>query len=174
MRLGPLAALSPTARTPAVGSSDRGRSCHVHSAQVPTGDVTDNCFPHGCSGTSSPPQWMMGKATSMTFGVSARETQSETQRARRPMRYSLLLLGPLLTVAGANTALAAYCEGGQQPVPAAVAERMALPACGFAATHRWGPNGCQLCDSRNMVPNPFAGYAGHNGPRYQRDRDVRW
>jgi hypothetical protein len=34
---------------------------------------------------------------------------------------------------------------------------MALPACGFAATERWGPNGCQLCDSRNMYPNPFTG-----------------
>jgi hypothetical protein len=33
---------------------------------------------------------------------------------------------------------------------------MALPLCGFAATKRWGPNGCQLCDARNMYPNPFA------------------
>jgi hypothetical protein len=90
------------------------------------------------------------------------------------MRYSLLFLAPLLMASGANTALAAYCENGQQPVPPAVAARMALPACGFAATHRWGPNGCQLCDPRNMIPNPYAGYAGPSSWRYQRDRDIRW
>jgi hypothetical protein len=35
---------------------------------------------------------------------------------------------------------------------------MALPLCGFAATKRWGPNGCQLCDPRNMYPNPYSDY----------------
>jgi hypothetical protein len=68
----------------------------------------------------------------------------------------VLVLATLLTLSGSNPALAYYCEGGQQPVPPEVAERMALPLCGFAATKRWGPNGCQLCDSRNMYPNPFA------------------
>lgn len=72
------------------------------------------------------------------------------------MKYFLLLLTTLLGVSVGNSAQAYYCEGGQQPVPPAVAERMALPLCGFAATKRFGPNGCQLCDSRNMYPNPFA------------------
>jgi hypothetical protein len=72
------------------------------------------------------------------------------------MRYLLLLLAALLSVSAGNPAFAYYCEGGQLPVPPAVAERMALPLCGFAATKRFGPNGCQLCDSRNMYPNPFA------------------
>ncbi|MBV8826965.1 MAG: hypothetical protein JO084_17625 [Bradyrhizobiaceae bacterium] len=62
----------------------------------------------------------------------------------------------LLMLLGSNQSFAVYCEGGQQPVPPAVAAQMALPLCGFAATKRWGPNGCQLCDSRNMYPNPFA------------------
>jgi hypothetical protein len=66
------------------------------------------------------------------------------------------LVGVVLALSGGNPAFAYYCEGGQQPVPPAVAERLALPLCGFAATKRWGPNGCQLCDSRNMYPNPFA------------------
>jgi hypothetical protein len=60
----------------------------------------------------------------------------------------------VILVAG-QPALAAYCEHGQQPVPPRVAAQMALPLCGFDATKRWGPNGCQLCDSRNMHPNPF-------------------
>jgi hypothetical protein len=41
------------------------------------------------------------------------------------------------------------------PAPPAIAAQMALPLCGFAATKRWGPNGCQLCDARNVYPNPF-------------------
>ena len=73
------------------------------------------------------------------------------------MRPGSLLLASLLTLSGSGPSYAYYCEGGQQPVPPAVAARMALPACGFAATERWGPNGCQLCDSRNMYPNPFTG-----------------
>ena len=76
------------------------------------------------------------------------------------MGRSALLLASLLTLSGSGPSYAYYCEGGQQPVPPAVAARMALPACGFAATERWGPNGCQLCDSRNMYPNPFTGYDG--------------
>jgi hypothetical protein len=76
------------------------------------------------------------------------------------MRYGLLTLATLLTLSGTGPSLAYYCEGGQQPVPPAVAAQMALPLCGFAATKRWGPNGCQLCDARNMYPNPFAEYAG--------------
>ncbi len=86
------------------------------------------------------------------------------------MRYSLLVVGAMLTVSSANSASAYDCEGGQQPVPPAVAAQMALPACGFAATKRWGPNGCQLCDSRNMYPNPFTERGGSRGHRY---RDLR-
>jgi hypothetical protein len=71
-------------------------------------------------------------------------------------KYVTLLLAAFLALSGDNPAFAYYCEDGQQPVPPAVAERMALPLCGFAATKRFGANGCQLCDSRNMYPNPFA------------------
>jgi hypothetical protein len=86
------------------------------------------------------------------------------------MRYNLLLLGTLLTASGGNPALAYFCEGGQQPVPPAIAERMALPLCGIAATQPWGPNGCQLCDTRQMYPNPFA---SRGKPRSYPYRDLR-
>jgi hypothetical protein len=76
------------------------------------------------------------------------------------MRPASLLLASLLTLSGSELSYAFNCDGGQLPVPPAVAARMALPACGFAATERWGPNGCQLCDSRNMHPNPFTGEDG--------------
>ena len=71
------------------------------------------------------------------------------------MRHALLSAA-LLTLIASDQSFAYYCEGGQQPVPPEVAAQMALPLCGFAATKRWGPNGCQPCDSRNMYPNPFA------------------
>ena len=71
------------------------------------------------------------------------------------MRTVLLIAG-LSLLACANGPAAAYdCDGGQMPAPPEVAARMALPLCGFAATKRWGPNGCQLCDARNMYPNPY-------------------
>jgi hypothetical protein len=76
------------------------------------------------------------------------------------MRPGLLMLVSLLTLSGGDVSYAYFCQGGQQPVPPAVAARMALPQCGFAATEPWGPNGCQLCDSRNMYPNPFASENG--------------
>ena len=68
-----------------------------------------------------------------------------------------------LLSSGIGRAGAYYCEDGQLPVPPEVAARMALPLCGFAATRRWGPNGCQLCDSRNMHPNPFSRPYGAGG-----------
>ena len=75
------------------------------------------------------------------------------------MRNFLLALTVLLTAPGAGPAFAQYdCPGGQRPVPPAIAERMALPLCGFDATKRWAGNMCQLCDSRNMYPNPFGPY----------------
>lgn len=86
------------------------------------------------------------------------------------MRCGLFIfLATFLTVSESNPGFA-YCEDGQQPVPPAVAARMALPACGFAATKRWGPNGCQLCDPRNIYPNPFASgdYPGRSLPHKQR------
>lgn len=86
------------------------------------------------------------------------------------MRHGLLLLATLLTASDVNSAFAYYCEGGQQPVPPAIAERMALPLCGIAATHPWGPNGCQLCDTRNMYPNPFA---ERSAPRSRFHRELR-
>ncbi len=81
------------------------------------------------------------------------------------MKAMLCAVGLALILAGGRPALAHYCEGGQQPVPPEVAEQMALPLCGFAATNRWGPNGCQLCDSRNMYPNPFS--YEDRGPRHR-------
>ena len=66
-----------------------------------------------------------------------------------------LVTGLVLALSTGGSAMARYCEGGQQPVPPSIAERMALPLCGIAATQPWGPNGCQLCDARNMYPNPF-------------------
>jgi hypothetical protein len=75
----------------------------------------------------------------------------------RLISFSAVLLA--LLSSGENAAFAQYdCPGGQRPVPPAVAERMALPQCGFDATKRWAGNMCQLCDSRNMYPNPFAPY----------------
>jgi hypothetical protein len=72
------------------------------------------------------------------------------------MKRGGVLLGVLL-MPFAGTAASAYsCHGGQQPVPPIVAERLALPLCGIGATQPWGPNGCQLCDTRNMYPSPFS------------------
>lgn len=71
------------------------------------------------------------------------------------MKHALIAVA-LLTLLGSNGSFAYSCADGQQPVPPEIAARMALPLCGFAATKRWGPNGCQLCDARNMYPNPFA------------------
>jgi hypothetical protein len=75
-------------------------------------------------------------------------------------KHAFLALATLLVASGdVNSAFAQYyCPGGQRPVPPAVAERMALPLCGFAAAYRWTGNMCQLCDSRNMYPNPFVAY----------------
>jgi hypothetical protein len=85
------------------------------------------------------------------------------------MRHALLSAA-LLTLLGSHQSFAYYCAGGQQPVPPEIAAQMALPLCGFAATKRWGPNGCQPCDARNMYPNPF----GADGPYVgRRARHVR-
>jgi len=62
----------------------------------------------------------------------------------------------VLLLSASHSAVAAYCEDGQMPAPPEIAARMALPLCGFAATKRWGPNGCQLCDPRNIYPNPYS------------------
>src|SRR5258708_29517450 len=75
------------------------------------------------------------------------------------MRDVFLALTTLIVASGGNTVFAQYdCPGGQRPVPPAVAERMALPLCRFGATKRWAGNMCQLCNSRNMYPNPFVPY----------------
>jgi hypothetical protein len=81
----------------------------------------------------------------------------------------LWIAGLALILAGGRPALAHYCEDGQMPAPPEVAAQMALPLCGFAATNRWGPNGCQLCDPRNMHPNPYSDYHGglHRPHRYR-------
>jgi len=88
------------------------------------------------------------------------------------MRYALISAA-LLTLVGSGPSFAYYCAGGQQPVPPAVAAQMALPLCGFAATKRWGPNGCQLCDSRNMYPNPFTTEGAYAGKRARHVRRYK-
>ena len=76
----------------------------------------------------------------------------------------LFLVALSLAALTSVPSFASFCASGQQPVPPAVAARLALPACGFAATDSWGQNGCQLCDSRNIYPNPF----GNSSPRLYR------
>jgi hypothetical protein len=94
--------------------------------------------------------WLVKMATLGSSGMDYSETV---------MRNVFLALTTLIVASGGNAAFAQYdCPGGQRPVPPAVAERMALPLCGFDATKRWAGNMCQLCDSRNMYPNPFVHY----------------
>jgi hypothetical protein len=86
------------------------------------------------------------------------------------MKHTLLALATLLAASGDNPAFAQYsyyCPGGQQPVPPIIAERMALPLCGFDAAKRWTGNMCQLCDSRNMYPNPFVAYPAPRSRYYE-------
>jgi hypothetical protein len=75
------------------------------------------------------------------------------------MKCISLLLGIFLSASIGDAALARSCAGGQKPAPAAMAARLALPLCGFAATESWGPNGCQWCDARDVYPNPFGPHA---------------
>ncbi len=82
------------------------------------------------------------------------------------MKTGLLIAGLVLAMSTIPPAEAYYCRDGQMPAPPALAAQMALPLCGFAATKRWGANGCQLCDARNMHPNPFEeGYRSDHGAR---------
>jgi hypothetical protein len=60
-------------------------------------------------------------------------------------------LAVALAVTAGNTT-DAFPQGGQYPAPPAFADHLALPACGFAATESWGPNGFQYCDPRNIFP----------------------
>jgi hypothetical protein len=90
------------------------------------------------------------------------------------MKSMLWVAGIALILAGSRPAGAYYCENGQMPAPPEVAARMALPACGFAATKRWGPNGCQLCDASNMYPNPFYSYERDRDPRRGGTYRDRW
>ncbi len=88
---------------------------------------------------------------------------------RPPSRLSVLWISALAVLAPAQIApaMAYSCQNGQIPAPPEVAARMALPLCGFAATKRWGPNGCQLCDPRNMHPNPYGADDPHRAQRYR-------
>jgi hypothetical protein len=88
------------------------------------------------------------------------------------MRHALISAA-LLALLGSDQSFAYYCEGGQQPVPPEIAAQMALPLCGFAATKRWGPNGCQPCDARNMYPNPFATDGAFAGGRAHHVRKYK-
>jgi len=71
------------------------------------------------------------------------------------MRTVLWIAGLALMVSMSRPAGAYQCRDGHMPAPPEVAAQMALPLCGFAATKRWGPNGCQLCDGRNIHPSPY-------------------
>jgi hypothetical protein len=92
------------------------------------------------------------------------------------MRSMLWVAGIALLMAGGHPAHAVYCENGQMPAPPHIAAQMALPLCGFAATKRWGSNGCQLCDARNMYPNPYsyqAPYGDRGAHRHRSNRDYQ-
>jgi hypothetical protein len=76
------------------------------------------------------------------------------------MKYLALALATALPLLGGTVSYAAYRQAGQQAASPALAAEMALPECGFAATESFGPNGFQLCDSRNVyggttVKRPF-------------------
>ena len=85
------------------------------------------------------------------------------------MRSMLWVAGLALFASVSDPAAAYYCKDGQMPAPPEVAAQMALPLCGFAATKRWGPNGCQLCDARNMYPNPYDDDRGRRRTHAYRD-----
>jgi hypothetical protein len=68
------------------------------------------------------------------------------------MRLTIVLLAASLLVPAGSSAFARFLYEGQYPAPPALANRMALPECGFAATERWGPNGFQYCDPKNIYP----------------------
>jgi hypothetical protein len=83
------------------------------------------------------------------------------------VRHIYLFCGALMIAAIGNAAFG-HSPGpenaGQTPASPAMAQRMALPDCGFAATESWGPNGDQLCDPRNEYPNPFDRHAIPKNP----------
>jgi hypothetical protein len=112
----------------------------------------------------------LGYRPGLTLHRSWRGPRFDAEEMEAAVKYTLLLVVTLLTAPGGNSAFAYYCEGGQQPVPPAIAERMSLPLCGAAATQPWGPNGCQLCDTRNIYPNPFAAPATPRGHVYREPR----
>jgi hypothetical protein len=68
------------------------------------------------------------------------------------MRWRVMLLTAALAAPTGNSAFAQFLNQGQYPAPPWIANRMALPECGFAATERWGPNGFQYCDPKNIYP----------------------
>jgi hypothetical protein len=74
------------------------------------------------------------------------------------MRYPLpAVAAALMYVVTCTAAFAGPYEWpyqGQYPLPPSLSNRTAQPECGFAATESWGPNGFQLCDSKNIYPAP--------------------
>ena len=77
---------------------------------------------------------------------------------RGPLGPRVVALGTFLIALSGNPALARFCEDGQQPVPPFIAKRSALLLCGFAAIEDWAPNGCQLCDPRNIYGTVYGPY----------------
>ena len=63
---------------------------------------------------------------------------------------SAMLMSTVIWTLGTVPSLAAPSDQGQRTVPPSIANQLALPDCGFAATESWGPNGFQYCDPRNI------------------------
>jgi hypothetical protein len=63
--------------------------------------------------------------------------------------YRMAFAAAVLSAVPAPALTQSY-QDGQYPAPPSLAAQLALPACGFAATESWGPNGFQYCDPRNI------------------------
>jgi hypothetical protein len=87
------------------------------------------------------------------------------------MRYQAFFLAWVISAAAGSPSAAQSIYGGQYPAPPEVASQMALPLCGFAATKRWGSNGFQYCDARNVYP-PIYPRAGANEGSHRGHRRV--
>ena len=86
------------------------------------------------------------------------------------MRLPVCLVAAALMAALGSPACAQWNYEGQYPAPPEIANRMALPLCGFAAAKRWGGNGFEYCDPRNIYP-PV--YPRSPEPKYIRHRSYR-
>src|SRR3984893_6450977 len=114
------------------------------------------------------PRYEVSSFRRHALGTMQAITRSGTDSSETIMRHVSLALATLIVASAGNTAFAQYdCPGGQRPVPPWVAERVALPLCGFDATKPGAGNMCQLCYSRNIYPNPFVAYRLPRGRYYE-------